>query len=383
MNGRPWTAILFVIAALAAGAARAHGDPAAFAVAAAEPRRTTPLTVPAAAQGLIGVEPARRTVPGKWLHCYGQVVPAPDAVVDVNAYVSGEIRRIFVRPGDRVRAGAPLMAIYSPEYISTQRGQLALYGNKERLEILREEGRLPNYLKDAEDNLKWWGMSATQIAALMERGEVSEEIELKAPADGVVTDLFVQPGSIINAGDKTMNAFLVTGKSVARIVSDKAAYWIEGSLLPDQSAMIRANPVVRIDLGAGTIVERRLTKVLPSVDARSQRSRFLVDLRQPVAGLALGRVVPLAVQLDAPGGVWLSRDAVLGQGLAPAVYVRSDASHFERRAVEVLDETPEALRIGGVREGEQVVVAGKMILEGLFRMSAPDGAAGRPHRHEH
>lgn len=383
MIPRGATVALFLILTLVGRPAAGHGDALALAAPAGERGANAELTVPAEARGLIAVEPARAASPDKWLRCLGQVVPAPESVVDVNAYVSGEVRRVFVRPGDRVRAGAPVMSIYSPEFISTQRGHVALFDNKERLEILREEGRLPDYLKDAEENLKWWGMSASQIAALMNKGTIVAEITLEAPADGIVTDVFVQPGTVINAGDKTMKAFLVTGKSVARIVADGAAPWIEGSLLSDQAATLPADAAVRVETGRGAAVVRHVTRLLPNLEPRTQRSRFLVDLHQPVPGLELGRVVPLRVRLSARPGVWLSRQAVLAEGLAPVVYVRLDPGRFQRRAVEVIDETSESVRVRGVEAGEQVVVAGKMALEGMFRMSAGAAGSREASHHDH
>lgn len=328
---------------------------------------------------LIVVEEAKATSQSTWLRTWGQVVTNAQDVMDVNAYISGEVRRVFVRPGEFVKAGAPLVSVYSPEFIATQRGHTALLQNKEKLEILREEGRLPNYMKDAQENLKWWGMTAREIDDLVKSEKVTEEITLGAPADGLVTEILVQPGTLINAGDNTTRSFLVTGKSVARLVSNRSPYWVEGYLLPDQLNQVRRDANVRIEVSAGRVIERRVIQVSPAVDPRTQRGRFYVALAQSDRSLVLGMSLKLAVETKPEAGVWLPREAVLFQSMAPLVYVQIGERRFERRPVSVVAESAGMIEVFGVTSGEKVVTSGKLMLEGVFRMSASGAVAGGHH----
>lgn len=332
-------------------------------------------------KGLIAVEEAKSASPSAWLHTWGQVVANAQDVMDVNAYISGEVRRVFVRPGEFVRAGTPLISIYSPEFISTQRGHVALLQNRQKLEILREEGRLPNYMKDAEENLKWWGMTAREIAELVKSGKVTEEITLAAPADGLVTEVLVQPGTLINAGDKTTRSFLVTGKSVARLVSNRSPRRVEGYLLPDQLALVRRGATVHIEVGGGRVIERRVVQVSPTVDPRTQRGRFFIDLLQSDHKFVLGMSLNLSVRCKPEAGIWVQREAVLAQSVAPVVYVQIGEGRFERRPVSVIAESDGLIQVLGVSSGEKVVTSGKMMIEGAFRMSASGAAVGNLHDH--
>lgn len=333
-------------------------------------------------QSLFGLAPVRTGPQASAIKTYGLVVPNSQAMVDVNIAVSGQVAEVYVRVGDSVRKGQPIASIFNPEFITTQKGYLEFLKNEAKLQVLREEGRLPNYLKDAKENLRWWGMSDKQIADLIDHGKVVEHIMLDAPGDGFITELFVQPGSLVNAGDKTMKQFVVVGRAVARMVAADASLWVEGYIYPDQRALLRPGLPVRIGLPDGRQLERPIAQVLPVVDPVTQRARFLVDLGRTPAGMAVGQTVNISLQLGSRSGTWVPRQAVLGQGVAPAVYVQAAPGRYLRKPVVVLDETAELLQVQGVGAGEKVVVAGKMMLEGLYRISAGGGANAGGHSHD-
>ena len=370
-----------------------HSDPRMFGQAAPAPTAavsaktaTREVKLPANVKGqenLFSLAEAHAGPQTSVIKTYGLVVPNSQAIVDVNIAVSGQVVDVFVRVGDSVRKGQPIASIFNPEFITTQRGYLEFLKNEEKLQVLREEGRLPNYLKDARENLRWWGMNDKQVADLIEHGKIVEHIMLDAPTNGFVTDLFVQPGSLVNAGDRTMKQFVVVGKAVARMVAANTPHWIEGYVYPDQRALLQPGLPVHISLPDGRKLERPLTQVLPVVDPTTQRARFLVDLGQTPAGLAVGQTVNISLQLGKHTGTWVPRQAVLGQAISPVVYVQTARGRYLRRPVVVLNETPALLQVSGVEAGEKVVVAGKMMLEGLYRISAGPGTDSGDHHHAH
>ena len=162
----------------------AHGDTSQFAVSTQEDNVPHELTLPANIkedQAIFGFAEAKPGNQQAILHTYGLVAPYANAVLDINAYVSGQIRKVFVRAGDVVRKGQPVVSIFNPEFITTQKGHLQLLKNEERLQVLREEGRLPDYMKDARENLHWWGMTEAQINELVDKGKVVEEMISPSP----------------------------------------------------------------------------------------------------------------------------------------------------------------------------------------------------------
>lgn len=368
------------------GYALAHGDTHAFAAELQPSVGPVEVRLPDGVQdreGLIGLERSRAGAEASHIRTYGQIVPDARALVDVNTYVSGQVAEVYVRPGDSVRKGAPIMSIFNPEFITTQKGYLQFLKNEEKLQVLREEGRLPDYLKDAKENLRWWGMSDKEIADLIDQGKVVEHILLTAPTDGYMTELAVQPGSLVNAGDRTMKQYVVTGKAVARMVASGRPSWVEGYVYPDQQARLRAGLPVRITLADGRTVDGSIAQLLPMVDPVTQRARFLVELGKGLSGVVNGQTVDIELREDKHSGTWVPRQSVLGQGFSPAVYVRLATGRYRRTPVTVTAETTDWLQVKGLSGGEQVVVAGKMVLEGLYRMSAQPHTGSHDHDDDH
>ncbi|WP_221288501.1 efflux RND transporter periplasmic adaptor subunit [Amaricoccus macauensis] len=190
-------------------------------------QRAARVEVPAASSRFILTRPVGSEAPQRRIPAIGRVISDPVAITDVNAAISGQVAEVFVLPGSIVAKGDPIASVTSPDFIFTQRSYLGLLANEERLEILRGEGNLPNYLEGARDNLRWWGMTEGQIDALIESGRPVERLNLVAPDAGIVTEVLVRPGDMIDAGDRTMQNFIVLGRAVARILRADAPLTLE------------------------------------------------------------------------------------------------------------------------------------------------------------
>lgn len=192
----------------------------------------TRVTVPEASAFIL-TRAVTEATPDHEVAAIGRVIASPGGLVDINAAISGQVAEVFVLPGSMVKEGDPIATVTSPDFIFTQRSYLELLANDERLEILRGEGNLPNYLAGARDNLRWWGMSEAQIDALVESGKLVERLNLVAPHDGVITEVLVQPGDMIDAGDRTMQNFIVLGRAVARLQRSDTPLMLEVTAFPD------------------------------------------------------------------------------------------------------------------------------------------------------
>jgi membrane fusion protein, copper/silver efflux system len=336
---------------------------------------------PHAAVSMIVVTPARSGPASEWLEVNGVLVPDARSIHDVNAYVTGEVSQVFVRVGDHVKPGSPLASVYSPDFIAAQKTYLALTSNEEQKAILKEEGRLSDYMKAARDNLKWWGLTPLQLATLERLSLVTEQIVLAAEIEGVVTQVLVEPGALINAGDKTMKAFIVTGKAIARMVSTSDPFRVDAFVFPSQLPLLRIGARVKLTGPGEKTLDRKLSEILPEIDTATQRARFSVDL-VAASPWPPGTALRVAVELTKAQGTWVPRDAVLSQHLDPIVYVRIAPLQFERKHVSVLAETQSEFQVSGILPYEEVVTSGKTLLEGALRMQrAPTRANDRNHNH--
>jgi len=174
---------------------------------------------------------------------------------------------------------------------------------------------------------------------------------------------------------------VVMGRSVARMVAAQGPYLIEGFLYLDQQATVRPGTQVDIQLPSGKILRRAISQVVPAIDSRVQRARFLVPLGQ-TPELSIGQAVDITIHLPAAYGVWVPRNAVLGQMFSPVVYIKRGAKQFLRQPVNVLSESADELMVSGIPPNATVVIEGKMILEGFYRMTANPMAQAGGHHHD-
>lgn len=310
----------------------------------------------------------------------GRVIAPAAAVHDVNAFISGQVKEIYVRPGSRVRTGDPVALIDSPEFVLTQKAFVALLGNEEKLDILSGEGRLGNYLEDARENLRWWGLSDEEIGRLEKTGKALDGITVRSAVDGVVSEVLVQPGELLSAGDRTMAQFVVMGRAVARVVADDRSLWAEGLLFPDDLAGVRAGDVrVRLQLPDGTTAEYPAQDLSPALDGARQLGRVLVKLEER-DGLYPGQPLRLEVLLPRPETAWAPRAALMGQGLETVVFVQTAPGSYVRQVVEPGPAVGDWVPVAGLKPGTAVVTHGKMALEGAYRLTR-SGAPADDHHH--
>lgn len=318
--------------------------------------------------------------PGHSVSMFGHLVPSETALRDVNAYLSGQIVKVFVRRGMHVEEGDLVASIYSPEFILTQRAYLALLTNDLLRATLDEEGRLPDFMRDARSNLHWWGMDENDIAALESRKEPVEQLEVRAPAAGVVTEVFVQPGQLIAAGDRTMQNFIVVGTPVARIALDDGETWIQALAHPDEiGEVIPWETRARVHIPGHEPLEAPVIELRPSVEADTRRAQLLLDFGVERHGLAFGQRVRVELLQQGEAGLWIPREAVLGQGVAPRVFVEAAPGRYLRRAVDVQQSAGDWLQVHGLDSAERVVMRGKMLLEGAHRLGGHAHADAHHH----
>ena len=376
------TDILFaVLAVFAAGSAQGHSDATGFAGAGGHdhPPEDTETVIRLDSPLIRTAEVVQRNVTDL-RPAIGTVVADTGSTHDVNAFISGQVKRVFVRTGHRVSRGDPIALIDSPEFVLTQKAYVALLGNQEKLDILDGEGRLGNYIGDARENLRWWGLDDADIEALEETGKPLEGITVRAKVDGVISEVLVEPGVLLNAGDRNMAQFVVMGQAIARVVADDEPLWLEVLVYPGDAAGVRAAGArVRVDLPDGTQREYPVESLSPSLDPARQLVRVMLRLDRR-EGFYPGQPLRVALEVPRRERLWLPRSALMQQGFDAAVYVERADGGYLRRTVGSGRASGDWVPVSGLAAGTRVVTQGKMALEGAYRLLRA-GVSADDHHH--
>ncbi|NJD19115.1 MAG: efflux RND transporter periplasmic adaptor subunit, partial [Gemmatimonadetes bacterium] len=163
-------------------------DHAAMTAAAGAPK---PVVLDAEAARRIGVAYAtveRRVLP-RFVEAVGSVAWDETRLAAVSPKVEGWVEKLHVDfTGAPVRAGEPLMEVYSPDLVSAQEELLLAARLAREASGERAAANAAELLAAARRRLAWWDGPEEETRRIEERGEPSRTLTLRAPASGVVVE---------------------------------------------------------------------------------------------------------------------------------------------------------------------------------------------------
>lgn len=289
----------------------------------------------------------------------------PGQIRILAAPVAGVLEMLAVVPGEQVRRGQVLARLTSPQALELQRdvlqatAQATLWRqNLRRDEQLFAEGLIP------EARLHSTRASASQaIAQQAERsrglqlaggvpGKLGESLALVATIDGVVLEQSAQLGQRVEAA-----------APIYRLAS-LSPLWLEIQVPMAVAATLRQGMPFKV---ASPALQGKLVAIGRSVDPLSQGVLVRGEVHAGAEQLIPGQLVE--VELDSPSGqgIQLPASAVVRQAGSALVFVAAATpGRFEARAVNILSQGGNAVRVTGVRPGEAVVVKGASGLKAML-----------------
>lgn len=322
----------------------------------------------------------------------GTIRAQPDGEALIVAPAAGTIRPAgsFPRVGQPVRKGQ-VLAYFSPR-LGGETDYAALEAGAARARIAleqarRERERMESLFKDeavAEKRLIE-ARAGEDIAAaeheaarkrLMQLGDGSGGIALRAPVDGTVADVPVAAG-----------AFAAEGSSLIHIASTNRL-WLDvrvpesdiGRLGKPSGAWFAVDGFAeRFSIESGA--NGRLVAVGNVVDAATRTVPVIFEFANPDRSLPLGMTARVQLFADeGHEGIVAPAGAVQDENGASVVYVQADGESFERRLVEVGARDGERVEIrAGLESGERVVSKGAYLIRLSTAKSGASGHAGHAH----
>ncbi|WP_259754900.1 efflux RND transporter periplasmic adaptor subunit [Pseudomonas sp. GCEP-101] len=298
----------------------------------------------------------------------------PSVVGDIQARVEaqqafrvgGKIVERRADVGDAVKAGQ-VLARLDPQDLRTQveNARAAVAAEQARLRLAqvgfqRQEKLLPKgYTSRSEYDRAQAELRAAQSSLAAARAQLASAndqlsyTELKASADGVITQRSGEVGQVVQA---TMPIF-----TLARDGERDAVFNVYESLFQDPQA---DQPVAVYLLSDPKVkVTGRVREVTPTVDARSGTLKVKVGLDPVPAAMGLGAVVGAELPQTPQPRVVLPWSALFKQDKSPAVWVLDDQDRAQLAPVGQVSFAREQVMIGeGLHAGQRVIVAGGQLL---------------------
>ena len=330
-------------------------------------------------QQLIGVKYEQVEVGGgsRSIRAVGKVAIDETRIGHVHTKVEGWIDKVFVDfTGKLVEKGQPLLTIYSPDMLASQRELLLAAKAK----TIMQDSALPSGFDQSESllqatrrRLELWDLSEAQINQVLKTGEPIKNITLYSPMTGYVTDRKAFP-----------QAKVMPDTDLYTIV-DLSHVWIMADVFEYEAPNIRLGQTARVSLQAipGRVFNARIDFLQPEVDPMTRTLKVRLNMDNPGVLLKPDMYADVEFVVSNPSKLTVPADAVLNAGERQSVFIDRGNGYLEPRQVKTGDREGDRIQIlSGLSGGERVVTSGNFLIDSESQMKAAasgmGGMAGMP-----
>lgn len=276
----------------------------------------------------------------------------------------GWVERLYAnQTGMRVRAGQPLLSVYSPQLAAAQQEYRLADETARRLagSDPASAASMTRLRDAARTRLRNWEISDAQLG--------KTGLVLTAPADGVVIEKPVVQGARFEPGETILR------------LADLSTVWVIAKVPAAQAAGIQPGQPARFETVAlpGQVAEGEVTFVQPVIDAMTRTVDVRIALPNPDGDLRPGLYGTVVLEEPGAGPVLtVPRSAVLDSGTRQVVLVETGPGRFAPRDVTLGRRGGDRIEVlDGIAEGEQVVVSANFLIDAESNLqSALQGLEG-------
>jgi len=355
-----------------------YAEEAPAAAAAAPPPGLSVVKIPLERRQEIGVTTAKveKRAIGGAIETNGVVAEDEGRLNAVSAKFAGYIEKLYVdRTGQPVRRGQPLLSIYSPDLVATEREFLLALENVRRLSSASPQAvaDASALLSATRQRLRLWDIPDSEIDRIEKSGEVSKTLMLRSPVSGVVLKKDAVAGLAIMPG---MPLFTI---------ADLTTVWVLADVY--QSEMLLAAPgnsaVVSASFLPGETFRGRIDFVYPTLSEETRTVKARLVIPNPKGLLKPGMFVRVSLSGESREALAVPRSALLQTGERQIAFVEQSAGVYAPREVKTGVQGKDVVEVlSGLSEGETVVTSANFLIDSESRIgaigAAPAGSAGQP-----
>lgn len=358
---------------------------------------TSLLSLSPEAQSRLGIESvevkARRVQ--QFIETTGTVKPDETRIANVHSAGRGRINQVYVRLGDRVEAGQPLLRYDNVElgevlgqYVAAlaelersksaaevarqaleRARSLVNLGAIAKAELERREAEFQNVLSESErrraeaaqleEKLHRFGMTDSEIEKLEPRTGADYHRQasysvLRAPCAGVITSFNAAPGESVDRPDELMT------------IADLRTVWVQADVFEKDLRLVREGSTAEVRVGAhpDQLFKGKVTYVADVLDPYTRTAKVRIEVPNPDNLLKVEMFATVRIATDvARPALMVPAEAVHKLDDQMAAFVKLE-NGFERRNLQLGPRIGEWVTVvEGLKEGESVVTKGSFLLK--------------------
>jgi Cu(I)/Ag(I) efflux system membrane fusion protein len=299
------------------------------------------------------------------IRAVGIVQPNESKVAHIHVKTEGWVDHLYVSyTGQKVRAGEPLLSIYSPAFLSAQQEFLsALHAAKAG--IAQPEDRQV-VVQTARRRLELWDIPLDEIERLERTGVPSKSLTLRSPISGTVLQ------------KQTFTGQYVMAQSDLYVVADLSTVWMQARVfqyeLPHVTLGMPAT--VSFDSLPGQALPGKVLFIDPVVDEMSRSVQVRIELPNTTGQLRPGMFGNVSIVHAMGTGLTIPASAVIRAGERDIAFLVAAADRFVPVEVRIgplgFGERFQVLE--GLKAGEQVVTSANFLIDSESRLEAGAGS---------
>ena len=274
----------------------------------------------------------------------------------LSAYVGGRVEKLHVTyVGAEVKAGDPLVDLYSPMLLTAAREYL----------VVQSGANEPALVAAAATRLKQLGLSDAQITGLPRTfSETNYTLPLLAPISGTVVEKKVYAGQYVQEGERLLE------------LADFSTMWFMFRAYEQDLPWIRVGQKVDVSTPSlpGKVVSGVIKFIDPNLDEATRSAKVRVELENPlVDGRRLFSHRLYAdgvVHLASPEVLAIPRSAIIQTGPQAVAFIEQGGGGYARRVLKLGRHGDKLIEVlEGIAAGDKVVANGNLLIDGQAEMN--------------
>jgi len=309
----------------------------------------------------IGVrtETARREELARDIRTVGRVTYDEERLVRLHPKYSGWVDKAYAdKSGQQVKKGEPLLAIYSPQLVSSQQEYLLALGNAAGLKaspFADVRKGAASLVESTRQRLKLFDMPERLIRKLEKDREVMKDVSIDSPMTGIVTNIGVREGDRIGP------------ETELYAIADLSTVWVLADLYENDMPWAKQGDSVSLKFAdiPGRSFTGRIAYIYPYLEAKTRTVKVRIELDNPGQLLKPDMYADVDVQSDRQiDALTVPSEAVIRTGTRNMVFVQTAPGRFEPRDVTLGVSSGGRVQIlKGLKEDETVVTSGQFLLD--------------------
>jgi Cu(I)/Ag(I) efflux system membrane fusion protein len=316
-------------------------------------------------QQLIGVvfaKVARRPL-SLSLRAPGRVEIDETQIADVVLKYDAFVEKLLVdHTGQPVKAGQPLLVLYSPDLLATQQDYLIALRSQ-------SAGGSEQLVRAAEERLRVWGLSSAQIAALRAAGRAEPRVTIHSPSSGVVLEKNVVAGTRAMAG------------SVLYRIGNLGRIWVIAELFESDAPYLQSGQpaTMKLPWASGATWKGVVQFVYPTVEEKTRSVRARLSFPNARFAFKPGMFVDVNVEVPLGSRLSVPDNALLASGEHRYAFVKRGEGRLQASEVKVgalagdYDEV-----LAGLDEGDEVATQATFLLSSEAQLRGALPRWGQP-----